>query len=153
MKFTFGKIIIVIGMVFAFVGIGFSQDACTEAGSIKRMKNTKIGRNEYVVFDIIKPNEPTYAVETRKPPFTDYQGEETYKIAGKKFKVIVFKSLNWMCNTRERFRLPRRAIKGIKRLYAFEGIAEYVVGYNTRYVATYHYDVGSIRKVVMKFRK
>ena len=153
MILRFRKIVIVIGAVFLLAGLSFSQGTCSEAGSIKRVKNTNIGRYEYVVFDIIKPNEPDYKVETRKPPFTDYSGDETFKIKGKKFKVISFSSLNWMCNPKETFRLSRRSIKDIKELYTFEGYADYVVGYNSRYVGTYHYDVGSIRKVVMRFRK
>ena len=45
--------------------------------------------------------------------------------------------------------------KEVKELWTFEGIAEYVVGYGaeSRYVTTYHYDAGSVTKVVMKFRK
>jgi len=155
MILRFRKIVIAIGAVFWLAGLSSAQDRCTEAGSIRSVKNTSIGRFEYVVFDVIRPNEPTYTVETRRPPFTDYPGEETYKIKGNKFKVIVFRSVNWMCDSRQRFRLPGQAIRGIRNLYAFEGISEYVVGYRSRsrYVGTYHYDVGSIRKVVMKFRK
>jgi len=122
------------------------------------VKNRSAGRVEYVIFDIKKPEDgatPDYAVETASPPFTDYSGEETYKIAGGKFKRIVFRSVYWMCEIPERYRLPTTAVKGIKLLSSFEGIVEFAVGYRarSRYVATYSYDAGSVTKVVMKFRK
>ncbi len=107
--------------------------------------------------DIYKQKNSTmsYDVETATGPFTDYSGDETIPVKGSKFKKIVFKSIYWMCNPRERIRTPKTAIKDIKNLWAFEGISEYVVGFRakSRYVTTYQYEAGSVIKVVMKFRK
>jgi hypothetical protein len=146
---------LVLGLFFFLTDTSFSQNPCKESGSIKRVKNRRIGKYEYVIFDLIKPDIAKYSVKTKKPPFTDYSGDETYKIKGRKFKVIEFRNLNWGCQTRESYSLPKLAIKGVKQLWVFEGIAEFVVGYRrrSRYIATYSYDAGSIRKVVMKFRR
>ena len=151
------KLFILIGLLCLFCDASYAG-SCTEPGSISRVKNRSAGNVEYVIFDIKKPEDgatPDYTVETASPPFTGYSGEETYEIAGGKFKRIVFRSVYWMCEIPERYRLPKTAVKGIKLLWSFEGIVEFAVGYRTRsrYVATYSYDAGSVTKVVMKFRK
>ncbi len=155
MKYNFVRIVVVLGLFFFLANISFAQNVCKEPGSIKRVKNRRAGNIEYVIFDLVKPNAPSFSVKTKSPPFTDYSGDEKYKIRGNKFKVIVFKSLNWTCKTRERYSVPKSIVKEVKMLWAFEGIAEFVVGYRkgSRYVSTYYYDVGSTRKVVMKFRR
>lgn len=159
MRFGFIKLVLVLILTLVFAGVGFSQK-CTEAGSIKRVKNRSVRNVEYVIFDIYKQNASatsrmSYDVESATAPFTDYSGDETIPVRGNKFKKITFKSIFWMCETRKKISTPRTAIKDIKNLSSFEGIVEYVVGFRarSRYVTTYQYEAGSVIKVVMKFRK
>ncbi len=153
MRFGFNKFAVTLGVIFFLSTVGVSQ-TCTETGSIKKVTNTSIGNYEYVIFDFIQESAPDYEVSTASKPFTDYSGDETIAVRGNKFKKIVFKSFYWMCETPIKT-TTRTAVKDVKELWRFEGIAEYVVGFrtNSRYIATYHYNVGSITKVVIKFRK
>ena len=151
------KLLIVIVLSLIVTGT-IHAEKCTEPGSITKVKNRSVGQVEYVIFDIRKAPDgslPEFEVDTAAPPFTDYSGEETYQVAGGKHKKIVFRSVNWLCDIPERYRLPKTAVKGIKLLWSFEGIVEFAVGYSSRskYLATYSYDAGSVTKVVMKFRK
>ncbi|NNE98411.1 MAG: hypothetical protein HKN25_05245 [Pyrinomonadaceae bacterium] len=159
MKFGLDKVLVAFTFVFVFCGIGYAEK-CTQPGSIKRVKNRSAGNVEYVIFDLLKradtPNSaPDYEVKSASGPFTDYSGDETIPVRGKKFKSIVFKNLYWMCESRDQTKTPRAAVRDIKQLSRFEGIAEYVVGFRSRsrYITTYHYNAGSVIKVVMKFRK
>ena len=157
MKFGIDKVFVAFSLVFLLCSFSYAEK-CTQPGSIKRVKNRSVGNVEYVIFDVLKraDSDPVdYEVEKASAPFTDYSGDETIPVRGKKFRKIVFKSVYWMCESRERIRTPKTAIKDVKQLSRFEGIAEYVVGIRARskYVTTYHYDAGSVTKVVMKFRK
>ncbi|MGB7069716.1 MAG: hypothetical protein WBD22_09500 [Pyrinomonadaceae bacterium] len=140
--------------VFFSLGNVFSQ-FCTDPGSIRRIRNTSIGNHEYVVIDVFTPPNPNYSVSTVSPPFIEDPSGNPVNINGSKFKKIRFEGVVWTCQIREEFTLPRTAIKDIENISQFEGIVEIVVGYRnaSRYRSTYYYDVGSIRKVVMKFRK
>jgi hypothetical protein len=151
------KLFILLSLLLAFAGFTYAEP-CKEAGSITKVKNRSVGRVEYIIFDIKKGEDasaPDFEVKSAKPPFTDYSGDETYRIAGDKYKSIVFRSIYWLCEIPQKYRVPRTAVKGIKLLSSFEGIVEFAVGYRSRsrYVATYSYDAGSVTKVVMKFRK
>ena len=154
MKYSFVKAVIVIGLVFLFSRIGFSQ-RCTEPGSIKQITTSSIGKFEYAVFTFNgSTDDVDYSVETAAPPFTDYSGDEAIRVRGSKFRKIVFKSINWTCRTRNIAR-SQSAIKDVKELWTFEGIAEYAVGFraSSRFISAYHYKSGSFTKVVLKFRK
>jgi hypothetical protein len=128
---------------------------CGAPGSIKRVTNTHIGNYEYVVFDVRRPPNPHYSVTTVMPPFTADGSGDPVPVAGNKFKQIRFTGVMWMCGINHVFSLPQTAIKDIKSTGQWEGVVTYVVGYRTAstYLGTYHYDVGSIRKVVMQFRR
>ena len=133
-----------MSLLLALAGFIYAEP-CREAGSITRVKNRSVGRVEYVIFDIKKRADnapPQFSVKSSKRPFTDYSGEQTYSIAGDKYKTIVFQSINWMCEIPQKYRLPKRAVKGIKLLSSFEGIVEFAVGYRSRsrYVTTYSYE-------------
>ena len=135
-------------LVLSFLAFGFvvtsHAQVCKESGSITRIKNRKVGKTEYVIFDIKKGGnyEPKWEVKSVEGPFTDYSGDTTIDVAGTKFRKIVFRSFNWMCETPMRVRTPRPAVRDVKKLWAFEGIAEFVVGISprARYVTTYSYD-------------
>lgn len=151
------QLLMLTALLPLFSSTMFGQ-ACNEEGSILRVKNRSAGNVEYVIFDIKKTQDNKdveFEVERVMPPFTDYTGDETYSIAGDNFKKITFSSVYWMCQTSERYALPKTAVKGIKMLWSFEGITEFVIGYRSesRYVATYTYDAGLVTKVVMKFVK
>lgn len=157
MKLGVDKILIAFSLAFLLAGFAYAEK-CTQPGSIKRVKNRSVGNVEYVIFDVFKRadgDKVDYGVEKASGPFTDYSGDETIPVRGKKFRKIVFKSVYWMCESREIVRTSRTAVKDVKQLSRFEGIAEYVVGIRarSRYITTYHYDAGSVTKVVMKFRK
>ena len=132
-----------------------SAQFCSEPGSIRRVRNTTAGNVEFVVFDVFLPPNPNYAVSAASSPFVHGSSGEPVNIKGGRFRKIRFEGVVWTCRTREMLTLPRSAIKDVKNLEQFEGIIEWVVGYRSsaRYLTTYYYDVGSIRKVVMKFRK
>ena len=129
---------------------------CTEANSIAKIRNTAHGGYEYVVFDFIKPPAlPAFVVETGKPPFTMDPSGEPVAVKGAKFRVIKFRNIGWMCDIREAFTLPRRAVKDIKKLEQFEGYITYVVGYGAaaRFRGAYSYDAGPYTKIVLRFRR
>jgi len=128
---------------------------CGAPGSIKRITNTPMGNYEYVVFDVRRPPNPHYSVATVTPPFTADGSGDTVTIAGNKFKQIRFTGVMWTCSINQVFSLPQTAIKGIKSTGQWEGVVTYVIGYRSAslYLNTYYYDVGSIRKVVMRFKR
>lgn len=128
---------------------------CGAPGSIKRVTNTHLGNYEYVVFDVRRPPNPNYSVTTVMPPFTADGSGDPVPVAGNKFIQIRFMGVMWTCGINEVFSLPKTAIKGIGKTGQFEGTVTYVVGYRTAstYLGSYYYDVGSIRKVVMRFRR
>lgn len=134
-----------------------SSQACTDPGSIVSVKNTTSGNFEYVTFMIKKPLNSGYgyAVTTATGPFTEQPSGNPVTITGPKYKKIRFKGITWMCTIAETFSLPKIAIKAIKKIEQHEGIVVYVVGYRnvSTYLSTTSSNVGSFRKVVMKFKK
>ena len=132
-----------------------SAAPCTDPAAIKSARNTKIGRNEYVVFTLIKPVTPNYSVATGNPPFHQDGSGLEFHVAGPRYKRIAFQGVMWTCTIAENFALDRPAVRDIKKSGQFEGTVGYVVGYRSKahYVTTYEYDAGPYRKVVMKFRR
>ena len=134
-----------------------SSGTCNTAGAIKRVKNTRIGNYEYVVFDIKKPLNTgySYSVSSILPPFIENPSGNSISINGNQFKKITFENISWMCPIKEIFSLPNAAIKDIKKVTQFEGKVEYVVGHSasSTYVGTYSYSLFWTRKVVMKFKR
>ena len=145
---------IAIGLLILATHSAFSSP-CTAPGSIKRVQNTHIGNYEYVVFDVRRPPNPTYTVITVTASFTEDEGADPGTINGPQFRQIRFTGVNWTCSIAKNFSVPDVAIKGIKKTGQFEGVVTFVVGFRTgsTYLGTYYYDVGSIRKVVMRFRR
>jgi hypothetical protein len=154
MKNKFNLIVAVLGVLLIFAAVSCAAP-CTDPGSIKRVKNTRIGNYEYVVFDYVLPGTPTYTVTSATPPFTQDPSGNPVTVAGSKFREIRFDSVVWTCSINETFSLPKLAIRGIGQTSQFEGIVSYVVGYRnaSKYVTSYSYDAGSIKKVVMKFKR
>lgn len=133
-----------------------SAAPCTSPRSILRVRNIHMGNYEYVVFDYRRPPNPQYAVTAvTGPTFIQDGSGDPITVAGNRFRQIRFTSVFWTCKISENFSLPDLAIKGIKGTGQFEGVVTYVVGYRSAstYLNTYHYDVGPIRKVVMRFRR
>jgi hypothetical protein len=154
MKTTCRLMIAVSGSLLILANAAFAAP-CAGAGSIRRVRNTAIGNYEYVVFDYVPPPAAHYSVITVTSSFTEDEGAEPGTISGNKFKQIRFKAPNWTCTINQSLSLPKTAIKGIKRTGQFEAVITYVVGYRTAstYLGSYSYPVGSIRKVVMRFRR
>lgn len=154
MKIILTIIAVLAGPTSMLAQSAFAQP-CGTPGSIKRVKNTKIGIYEYVVFDVRRPPNPQYSITTATPPFTEDGSGDPVTVAGNKFKQIRFTGVFWTCGIKEIFSLPRTAIKGVGKTGQWEGVVTYVVGYRTAstYLGAYYYDVGSIRKVVMRFRR
>lgn len=149
------KFVIGLSALLLLPGIAFAAP-CTSAGAIKKIKNTRIGHYEYIVFDIIKPASLTYAASRAEPPFIADPSGNPVTVAGDKFRRIKFSNVFWTCEIAEALVLPKPVIQDIKKLSQFEGIVEYVAGYRnaSHYLGTYHYDVSaSRRKVVMSFHK
>jgi hypothetical protein len=161
MKIRITKFILGLFGILLLTNTGFAQNYCkNESNSIKQVKTRSVGNTEYVIFDIVKNAEfsgaPNYTVETASRPFTGYvEDDGEIPVKGAKFKKVVFRSINWMCETRIRTKSFKGAVRDLKNLYAFEGISEFVVGYRakSRYISTYSYDAGAVTKVVLKFRK
>ena len=153
---TYKAFLILMALFLAFTTTGFAQ-LCTESGSIVKVKNRQVGKTEYVIFDLKKGGEyePKWDVTKVSGPFTDYSGDTPIEVKGSKYMKIAFRSFNWMCEIPMKTRTPKRAVKDVKKLWAFEGIAEFVIGTSARarYITTYSYDAGSRTKVVMKFRR
>lgn len=153
---TFVKSLIAVTFLCLFSVSASAQD-CTDPGSILSVRNSSQGRFEYVTFRLKRPLQSGYArsVATVHPPFTEDPSGNPVTVAGSKFKEITFRGIFWTCSIREFLSLPKPAIKGIKKTAQFEGVVTYVIGYRSysRYVSTYNVNSGSIRKVIMKFRK
>ena len=152
----FSAILVLIAASTVFPQDCTSAGTCSEAGSIKRVKNTSFFNYEYVIFSIKKPvGNISWTVEDATGPFTEDPSDRPIFVRGDKFKRIRFQSVNWMCSIKEVFSLPNAAVKDIENTGQFEGNVEYVIGLSSAatYVSTYHYDVGSTRQVVMKFKK
>lgn len=138
---------------------------CDEPDSITSVKRTASKGFEYLIFEVRRnwtegsPFSPeSYRVEEAEPPFTDYSGEETIPVSGERFKNVTFMSVKLFSNDDyceidvSAFK-PGVLVKDLKPLYAFEGVADFAVGYaeDARLISTYSYDAGNFTKVVMKF--
>lgn len=154
MKNKFNLIVAALGVLLILASVNFSAP-CTAANSIKSVKNTSIGNYEYVVFNLVKPVTATFTVTTATPPFEEDPSGDPVTVAGSKFRQIRLDIVFWTCEIDENFSLPRTAIKGIGKTSQFEGVVSYVVGYRnaSKFVSAYSYDAGSIKKVVMRFKK
>ena len=132
-----------------------SAEPCREKGSLKRVTNTRDSKFDYVTFEIQRPANPRYEVTDETGPFTEGDTNEPVTVTGDKFKQITFRSIPWGCTIAEKFSLPGGAIVDIKQTDQFEGFITYVIGYraDASYVDTRHSDVGSVRKIVMRFRR
>ena len=127
---------------------------CIAPHSIRQVRNGSGPWMEFVRFDINgSPNRPFQVTQTR-PPFVADPSGRPVRVSGDKFKKITFKTVYWTCTIGERFSLPRRAVKDVKRLRQFEGVVEYVVGYNAAsvYAGARVYPFRSNWRVVLRFR-
>jgi hypothetical protein len=140
--------------IFMFSGIATAQlSYCSEPGSLMRVTKSRVGRFEYVTFEL-KANDPSYTVENAKPPFYDYSGEKRLRIKGTAFKSVNFRSIAWQCKIRENFAAATTTVQGIKNVEQFEGYVKYIIGYSakSKYVGVSASGVGST-KVVLKFKR
>jgi hypothetical protein len=151
---TFATRATAVALGFLALITGASAEPCAEKGSIKRVTNTRVGKFDYVTFEIQRPANPAYEVTDETGPFTEGDTDEPVPVTGDKFKQITFRSMPWGCTIAEKFSLPGGAIIDIKKTDQFEGFITYVVGYRSdaTYVDTRHSDTGSIRKIVMRFK-
>ncbi|MEZ5425031.1 MAG: hypothetical protein R2747_02095 [Pyrinomonadaceae bacterium] len=162
MKIRSQTIIVLLALCFLFA-IPVRAQICGEMKTVKRVTNRSAGKFEYVIFDLIKKVKepdpdcgiPDYEVEDASPPFTDYPGDSTIPVNGGQFKKIRFHSINAEYETSEKLSFSDGGVADLKQLWAFEGESEWALGYGSdaKYLRTYYYDVGPIRKIVLKFRK
>ena len=147
---------IALGVLLLLSTVAYAQP-CTDPSSIISVSNTSAGSFEYVTFRLQKPLNAGYgySVATVHGPFAEEPSDNPVTIVGPRYKRIRFKGITWMCTIAENFSLPKTAIKAIKGLEQHEGIVVYVVGYRSAstYVSTSTVNAGSIRKVIMKFKK
>ena len=145
-----------LAVVLLLSTAAYSQ-ACTDPGSIISVTNSSSGIYEYVTFKIQKPLNSGYgySVATAHPVFKEEPSDNTVSITGPKYKRIRFKGITWMCTIAENLSLPKTAIKDIKGLEQHEGIVMYVVGYRnaSTYISTSSTNAGSIRRIMMRFKK
>lgn len=153
MKRRFFPTLTILGFVLVLSGLVYAAP-CTAPGSIKKVKKTRNATHEFVVFDVVMPPNPNYTVSSTNPPFIEDPSGNPISIVGPNYRKIRFTGVNWMCTIAQNFTTSTVTIKGVKKTGQFEGIVEYVIGYrnpSSRYVTTYYYDVGPIRKVVLAF--
>ena len=150
------KFISAFAVSSAMLGASALAADCTSVNSIVRVKNTKIGIREYVVFDFKKPPAvPNYAVAAATGPFIQDPSGLPLSVAGSAFRRVTFTGVVWTCAIPEVLSLPRPAIADVKKLGQFEGIVTYIVGASSgaTFLGSYDYSSGSLRKVVLKYRK
>ena len=149
------SVAVTFALFFGFTAMA-EADPCVEANSIARVRNRTNAPYEYLVFNFIKPpTVPSYSVATATPPFIQDGSGLPVTVTGDRFKRVRFEGVVWTCSIEEIFVVPRQAIKDVKSTGQFEGIIEYVVGYGgaSRYLDTYTYDAGAVRKIVLRFQK
>jgi hypothetical protein len=154
MKKKFLLTLAVCAVIFAFSSVATAQlKNCTEPGSIMSVKKSRVGKFEYVTFEL-KANDPNYEVSNAKPPFTDYSGDTVLRIKGRAFKSIQFRGVSAECKIRENFSAATTTVQGIKNTEQFEGYVTYVIGYSAKakYVGDSVSGVGS-SKVTLKFKR
>ena len=147
--------------VLAFGAFGLLSTAalavpCTAPQAIRAVRNTSPrGPFEYVIFETVGSAKLPLTVTAAAPPFIADPSGKPVVVHGRKFEKIAFRDVAWTCEIKQRFALPKTAIKDIKQLSQFEGVVAYVVGYGnrSRYLSTRASPSGSNRKVVMTFRK
>lgn len=129
------------------------QQNCTEDGSIKRVVKARAGNVETVTFEFNGPDAADVAVTTVRPPFEDYGGDRV-RVAGRYFKSVAFRGVNWTCKIRESLRASTTNVAGVKNTEQFEGHVEYIIGYRKRgsFVGKSSFRSGKLHKVVFKFK-
>lgn len=152
MKRRLFPILTVFGMLLMFAGTTFAAN-CSEPGSILKVSKSRIGNYEYVVFRVMMPPDPSYTVTTASPPFVEDPSGNTVSIPGPNYKSVKFTNVVWTCTIPQSFG-PTRTVRRVRNIGQFEGIVEYIIGYRPgwKYAGNYTYDVGSVRRVVVRFR-
>ncbi len=131
---------------------------CKDKGSILSVKTTKNGRSEYIIFTIKKPLSYKGNLSTVKDPksVTGPSGEPI-DVKGCKYKMIVFKDINWTCEFPEYFLSSMTMLQGIKKVEQFEGVVSYLFAYNCityPIVTQYSYAVNaSTIKYVIRIKR
>jgi hypothetical protein len=108
-----------VALGFLALATAGSAEPCAEKGSIKRVTNTRVGKFDYVTFEIQRPANPSYEVTDETGPFTEGDTDEPVAVTGDKFKQITFRSIPWGCTIAEKFSLPGGAIIDIKKTDQF----------------------------------
>lgn len=163
---TYRTILFFVLILLPLVSVFSQEKKCDEPNSITKVKRTASRGYEYLIFEVRKagPDSPfdgeKYDVSEGNPPFTDYSGEETIPVAGDRFRHVVFYSVNlfkdqYPCDIDLSHFRPGKLVKDAKLLYAFEGVADFAVGFDrgSRLVSSYSYDAGNFTKIVLKFGK
>lgn len=137
------------------LGVGGAHGAdCVAPHTIRQVRNGRGPWTEFVRFDLNGSPKRPFQVTQARPPFVADPSGRPIRVSGDKFKKITFKNVNWTCTIRERFSLPRLAIRDVKKLRQFEGVVAYVVGYSaaSNYVGARAYPYRSNWRVVLRFR-
>ncbi len=145
--------------LFFCLSISIAQAGkCKDKGSILSVKTTKNGRSEYIIFTIKKPLSYRGTLSTVKDPttVTDPSGQPV-DVKGCKYKMILFKDINWTCEFPESFLSNMTMLQGIKKVEQFEGVVSYLFAYNCIYypvVTQYSYAVNSTTiKYVIRIKR
>ncbi len=151
----FRLLLIAVAAVFLAISSDAFAASCGPSNSITRVRNTRIGSSEYLVFKFrTPPTVPTYAVTVGHPPFIHDASGETIAVAGSHFRQVRFEGVFWTCTIQEQFVLPRPLIRDVKNIGQFEGVITYAIGLSPQahYITTYHYPSGAgFTTIVLKF--
>ncbi len=140
--------VFVFAALMAMTSSSFAA-SCTDPGSIRVVRNTRIGSYEYVIFKYISPTRlpatvPVYTVTTHTGPFIHDASGQAITVAGWHLMQVQFQGIVWTCTIKHQFTLPRIAVKDIKNVGQFEGVVTYGIGLRTpshHYLADYTYTV------------
>lgn len=141
-------------IVFILFAVSVYSQPCTNVNSLMKVRNTRIGNYEYVIFEFKRPTSFSYSGAAVSAPFTHMASGDPVSVTGCQYRKIVFNDIFWMCETEEYFTLTTsREIKDIKTTGKLEGVCEYIVGYDCSmtYLSTYNYNVPDRKYVVMRF--
>jgi hypothetical protein len=151
----FRLLLVVVAAAFLATSSDAFAAACGPSNAIKRIRNTKIGGSEYLVFKFhMPPTVPVYAVTVGHPPFIHDASGQTIAVGGSHFIQVQFQGVFWTCTIQEQLTLPRPLIKDIKNIGQFEGVITYAIGLSPQapYITTYHYPSGpASTTIVLKF--
>ena len=155
-KKTFALVLVHISLV-AFGSVAYAQElGCNDSSAIVNARVRSVGHISYIIFDLRgSETNASWKVEKGEPPFQSDPSDEVVSVQGSNFYSILFETINHYCETNIKTARSRGGIADLKKIWAFEGSAEFVVGLKegSKYERTYSYPAGDRKKVVMKFTR